>query len=355
MIFSKYKSSTYNQHFVSQAEQRLNSCSANPSSKKSEIYCFNIVDKVDPKIFLSGKNKITNNLSFRDLFTLARIGESERLNFERLFQKYEDNYPSQVAEMLGWLTRVRGKAGETAICISLGDIEDFNFPTFVDTVKHIYTYKLLNWVRNPHKIKEILRIFKTYTDCCIDNPSALALYSALTKKNSEEEKYICDTFNVSAKEYKEWIRLLLLFLYVDGDESSVLEGIVQQSFQAKEYCTNILIFVFDKRCALLPDTGIVRESLSEGDALYMNVSKSCVVVLQHTRIDKKSLNNLFKKNNIQEMDFVSLQNWLACTVTAKLFVNDESLLAGYNQICVKAAASQVFSASSDVCGVEIVE
>ncbi|HGL6714103.1 hypothetical protein NTJ56_19155 [Burkholderia contaminans] len=355
MSFDEFKNTTHNQHFVSQAEQRLNSCSPDPYSKKAEIYRFDVVEKSHPRICLKGKSAIKRNLSFQDLFTLARIGESERLNFERLFKKYEDGYPNKVADLLDWIATARGRVEDYREGINLQEVEGCDFPLLISHAKYIYTYKLLNWLRNPYKIKETLKSFDLYLNHSIDKPGAIELYIALTDKNGAEEQYICHTYGVSPKEYKEWIRLLLLFLYAEGDESSILEGFVEEFFQAKEFTNTIVIHVFDEQRALLPDTGVVIDAPPGCLATYMNVSKGCVISLQHTFIDGEYIDEIVRRHKLPKATREKLMNKLGNMIFGKLYINDEAALAGYNKICVRGAALQVFSASSKVQGVEVVE
>lgn len=352
MSLKDHTNNTYNQHFVSQAEQRLNSCSADAQSPKAEIYSFDIIDRDQGKIRLNKKNKIQNNLAFSDLFTLARISETERLNFEHLFGRYEANYPSQVSTLRAWIATARDKVEYTSNGIDLKNIEGCDFSIFLEAIKNIYTYKLLNWLRNPYKISEVIKTFDKFTDLTINKKNAISLYTALTKKNQAEEKYICDTFSISTKEYKKWIRLLLLFLYSEKDEPSSLQGMVEEFFKADECSHLIFVLLSDQSCALLSDTGVIKDSPEFGDATYMNISKNCVILLQHT-FNEIVLKNLISKNKYLSSYSIETRDEIAHSINAKLFVNDEELLAGYNKICVKAAALQVYSASIDIIGIKV--
>lgn len=352
MNIDEFKNTTRNQHFVSQAEQRLNSCSPDRTSKKAEIYCFDIIGKNPPKISRGEKSAIKKNLSFQDLFTLARVGDVERVNFERLFNKYERNYPAHVKSVLDWVGLARSSVEDSNEGVDLQTVDGCDFMQFMAHVKFIYTYKLMNWLRNPYKIKEVLRTFDIYLDHCIDDPGAVALYFALTEKNSAEEKYICDAYGVSSTEYAEWIRLLLLFLYAKSGESSSLDGFVEEFFLAKEFTTAVLVHVFDEHCALLTDTGVVKDSLSDGLATYMNISKNCIILLQHAFVEGAYLDEIVRQHNLPESARKELVKKMGGSLFGKLYFNNNAMLAGYNKICVRAAASQVFSASSSVYGVE---
>ncbi|MFJ2285279.1 hypothetical protein ACIOUF_02735 [Pseudomonas iridis] len=355
MNIDEFKNTTRNQHFVSQAEQRLNSCSPDRNSKNAEIYCFDIIGKNPPTISLGEKIAIKRNLSFQDLFTLARVGDAERLNFERLFHKYERNYPAHVKSVLDWIGLARSSVKDSNDGVDLQSVDGCDFMQLMTHVKCIYSYKLMNWLRNPYKIKEVLKSFDIYLNHCIDDPGAFALYLALTEKNSAEQKYICDTYGVSSKEYAEWIRLLLLFLYAKSDEASSLDGFVEEFFIAKEFTNVVLVHVFDEDCALLTDTGVVKDSSSNGLATYMNVSKNCIISLQHTFVEGAYLDEIVRQNNLPESARKELIKTLGGSLFGRLYFNSNAMLAGYNKICVKAAASKVFSASSSVYGIELTE
>ncbi|CAD5202125.1 hypothetical protein, partial [Pseudomonas sp. FEN] len=299
MSFEKYKNTTHNQHFVSQAEQRLNSFSSNPS-KGAGIYCFDILDKEDPTVGPRRKKSIDKNLAFQDLFTFARIGDKERLNFESMFRKYEDGYPAQISSLLDWVSEARKTARKESGSIDLETIEGLEFSSLLRHVKYIYTYKTMNWLRNPHKIREVTKHFASYVDHCIYSPEALRLYVALASKDGAEEKHICKIYGVSPKEYREWIRLLLLFLYSDEQMKPCVEGFVEEFFLAKEFTNMVLIHIFDDRCALLTDTGVVKSSHSDGMIAYMNVTKGCVISLQHTLVEGKYLDETMKQLNLPQ-------------------------------------------------------
>jgi hypothetical protein len=58
-----------NQHFISQAEQRLNAMNPNTLPENQRIYEFNVVDRDVPVLKLQSPNgrKIENSLSWEDL------------------------------------------------------------------------------------------------------------------------------------------------------------------------------------------------------------------------------------------------------------------------------------------------
>ncbi|WP_435634402.1 hypothetical protein ACSC9U_19075 [Pseudomonas solani] len=356
MSLGNFINITHNQHFISQAEQRLNSCSLEPHSKKAEIYSFSIADRNPPKVLKGTKNKIHRNLSFQDLFTLLRLDKTKRLNLEFLFKKYEDNYPSTVTELLKLINKVRDSIKEKKEGIDLKAITHCDFLELVDLIKKVYIYKTMNWLRNPYQIKRILKIFEPFINHCLSEPDAIRLHIAPSKKDNAEERHICNTYGISHKEYKEWIRLLLMFLYTQENNSNSLEGFSEEFFLAREFCTIISIHLFDEHCVLLPDTGVIKDSIPEGQVTYMNISKECMIALQHTVIDGRYLDEAIKEEKKQPENMREIiKNSLERSIFGKLYINDLPMLAGYNQICVKGSALKVFSATPAIYGVEIIE
>jgi len=83
---------TRNQHFISQAEQRLNASNLSAKPQKQRIYKFKVDNRETSCVSLTNRNgvKICNNLSEQDLFSFDVLDEKkDRYNFEELFSQYE--------------------------------------------------------------------------------------------------------------------------------------------------------------------------------------------------------------------------------------------------------------------------
>lgn len=356
MKLDGFINTTSNQHFISQAEQRLNSCSLNPKSRKSEINRFEILEKNPPKVSSSEKVTISRNLSFQEIFTIQRLSDSERLNFENLFGRYEAEFPARAAHVIELVSIVRKKNTTNSERIDLKKVNDVDFQSFLEDVKFIYKYKIMNGLRNPYQIKDTLNDFKFILDHVIDDEAALNIYISLELKNNSEERYICDKFNISKNEYKEWIRLLLLFLFPKKDGTTILDGFIEQFFKATEFYTTIFICIFDNNCALLTDTGVVKDNGLDDDlTTYMNISKNCIVSLTHTKIEGDRLDKICKDRGLTDNQKRQLVIDCSGAVSGLLFINNLEFLSGYNKICVQAAAKNVFSGSSEIAGVEILK
>jgi hypothetical protein len=96
-----FKNGTVNQHYISQAEQRLNSANPAAKNRNQRIYEFQVISREPILLQLldSRGRKIENALSFNDLFSFDIIGQLDlRSNLEALFGTYEqalaNNLPS---------------------------------------------------------------------------------------------------------------------------------------------------------------------------------------------------------------------------------------------------------------------
>ena len=136
---------TQNQHFVSQAEQRLNAINPNAKQNNQRIYAFSIVDRDASEIRLLDQKgcKIESNLNFRDLFSFDILNSVHRHNFEQLFQQYEEDI---ILHTCRFSTKV-----------NQGDDD------VIDELVNIFRLKLLNTLRNPYSITRSLKIFLTFS------------------------------------------------------------------------------------------------------------------------------------------------------------------------------------------------
>lgn len=343
--------STRDQHFVSQAEQRLNSSTPNARLKNSKINRYEIAQKNPPKVCAKENVAVGRNLSFQEIFTIRRIDGKNRINFEKLFLRYEVDILERVAHLVDAISCARENGKLSSTETDLRAIRDFDSEKFLDDVKFVYKFKIMSGLRNPYCIKDTLKDFNFILNYAFKDEEAINIYIALELKNDAERNEICSEFNVSKSEYDSWIRLLLLFLFVQKDGTTLLDGFVNEFFSAKDYCTHVLVGVFDDKCALLTDTGIVKDLMST--ISYMNITKNCVISLAHEKLDSEALAEFCRVRNFSEDQRKEIVSRRSGKVFGRLFVNDLEFLSGYNKICVQGAFRHVFSGSSEIDGVEI--
>lgn len=351
----KHTNLTHNQHFVSQAEQRMNSCSDNPGKKKAKIFRFT-VDKSQPST-INPQNKATieNNLAFHDLFTIMRTGHSKRINLEALFNRYEADYAESARSIIEAISMARSSPGPATLLLTEDRRPYSKHSPTIDLIKRIYRHKILVGARNPLRVKETLGRFQDFLDHSVADLEALALHRALDGKDPGEERHICETYKLSRDDYRVWIRLLILLLYPKADEETLLDGCVDEFFNAKDYMTLIQVHSFKEGCALLPDTGVVTDALDDGIVTYMNVSKHCIIAVQQTKIETPHFDAFCQSRRMTFEKRLETIESLGSSIQARLVLDDRATLEGYNKICVKACASEVFSGAKDVPGIRVAE
>jgi len=342
-----FTNNTWNQHFVSQAEQKFNS--QNPESKKSAIYYFEILDKSTrpPTIKSEGKKRVESTFAERDLFTIQKLSGKDRVNLERLFHRYESEYADHNRNLLRLVRCARRGKDNNVISI--------NWAGITNELQFIYKNKIMGWIRNPYKIKEILRIFGPASNMVIASPDALDLYQSITNIEELEIAYVCSKFDITFEEYKTWIKIIILFLYFEKEnENTILDGYAEQFFSANELRTFGQIHYFDGAAPLLPDVGVAIDRHDGKHIFYINMSKNCFMVIQHVELEGKYSQDLLTAMNIDTKDFAALLPNLRKNKSIKLYSNNLEMLAGYNQICVKSSRLAVLCASSIVHGINVI-
>ncbi|PSM12658.1 hypothetical protein [Stenotrophomonas maltophilia] len=351
----KHTNLTHNQHFVSQAEQRMNSCSDNPSKKKAKIFRFTVDENQPSTINPQNKATIEKNLAFHDLFTIMRTDHDKRINLEALFNRYETDYAESARSIIEAISMARSNPGSATLPLAEERREYPKDSPTIDLIKRIYRHKILVGARNPLRVKETLGRFQDLLDHSVADLEALALHWALDGKDPREERHICETYKLSRGDYRKWIRLLILLLYRKADEEALLDGCVDEFFNAKDYMTLIQVHSFKEGCALLPDTGVVTDALDDGIVTYMNVSKHCIIAVQHTKIETPRFDALCRSRRMTFEERREAIESLGSSIQACLVLDDRAILEGYNNICVKACASEVFSGAKEVPGIRVAE
>lgn len=355
VAMEKHTNLTHNQHFISQAEQRMNSCSDKPEAKKAKIYKFTVDETQPLTVHLQNKATIENNLAFQDLFTIMRTNDNKRVNLEALFNRYETDYAESAKSIIEAISMERSGPGSATIQLTEELQAHPNHSPTIDLIKRIYRHKILVGARNPLRVKETLNRFQDSLDHSVADMDALALHLALEGKDPREERHICETYKLSRCDYRRWIRLLILLLYRKGDGETILDGFVDEFFNAKDYFTLVRVHSFKEGCALLPDTGVVTDAVDGGIVTYMNVSKHCIIAVVHKKIETPVFDALCRSRKLSSRGRSELIESLASNVQIRLVLDDRATLEGYNKICVKACVSEVFSGAKEAPGIRVVE
>lgn len=330
-----FENKTKNQHYVAQVEQKLNSINPDAKRKERRIYKLKVKDRGNSIVKNTEKNgvKIEDNLSYEDLYTFNFLEEKVRENFENYFQKYENNIERHIKNM-------EGKCNDGYQDITL-------------EVVNIFLYKLMNMIRNPYFIKETIVIFEGLLETDISADNDIIRVMSFTSKNKDN---IYKEYNITADDYKKWLMIIYLAITKkDGDES-LLENIVRNIFNDKDYHKSVLILFYDDKFCLLSDKSFNLVSIGDGSfVLEFNLRKD--VFISFPFFSSQYMSNLMKQElgvsdeYIQEV--LSVQKRLSKNIKSTKNSNKIEALSEYNKRTIENCDEHVFGASKEYEGVTV--
>ena len=328
---------TQNQHFVTQAEQRLNSINPNAKENDQRIYAFSLVDRDPPKIQLAkGKgHKINKTLSVNDLFSFDVLDKTNRYNFEQLFQPCEDD-----------ITRYT--------CEFFDKIEQSN-ESVNDEMFRILRLKLLNIIRNPYLIKMTLNIFRPFINVHPTNPDLYREYERVVFGNKPHQSYLCNLFGITEDQYNDWLRcIFLLLIRVDDENLTSFDKVVANLFNNGNLHTMISLYTYDNETCLLSDNGFVNCSDNPNRmVMAFNLRSRAFVQYAFSDIDA------FIDERVGDIpsryrEGVEQYKSGPKNVTISRHRNDLKSLQGYNMNAVLQCHSHVYNSAKKCHGVEVV-
>ena len=238
------KNTTRNQHFVSQAEQRLNSQTRSIKDSDQRIYAFSVVERDPPRIRLThGRGrKITSTLSFNDLFSFDILDGKNRYNFEAMFQRYEEDI---ARHSQGLIDKI--KSGESVV---------------KEELVRVFLLKLLNTFRNPHSVQRTLNTFPAILkNVHPTDPVQYQEYERVVFGNRPHEESLCRQFGITIDQYRMWLRSLFILLNLaDGASLTLFDQVVASLFNDGNLHVQIRLCTYDTETCLLPDNGFVNWS-----------------------------------------------------------------------------------------------
>lgn len=350
---------TVNHHFISQAELRQNSLNFTKKAAESKIFRYQISDKNKLKLSKPSKPEIRNTSCKSDLFTLDFLDSGSRLNLEKYFKYFEDKYTAEADKFLGDL---KVKVDE-----AVGRTDRIDGSEFENSIKFLRKIKFMNYIRNPFMIRKSLKEFSFCRDFIVHGVGEefnliLRAITENNEKNKRQRDYLCRLYDVTPTEYLSWIKLLILFLYFDEkNKVSLIDGMIEEYFIAKELHTTVLISYYSDESLLrplVPDTGCI---MHYNMGCLFNVSKNCFVALEHKQIDSDEMREVAVETlrqmelPLNEGNLQLVKKCVAGNKTFKIIVNDKELLEAFNRECIKESVEFVFSSSNYVPGAEILE
>lgn len=331
----KFEDKSENQHYIAQVEQKLNSINPNAKKEKRRIYKLKVKDRNNSIIKNTEENgvKIENNLSRKDLYTFNFLEDGVRENFEDFFKNYENNIENHIKNM-------KKKCNDGYQDITL-------------EVVNVFLYKLMNIIRNPYFIKETIAIFEDLLEIDISEDNDIIRVMNFTSKGKDK---IYKEYNITADDYKKWLIIIYLAITKKDGEELLLESIVRNIFNNKDYHKDIWIFFYDDKFCLLSDKGFNLESIGDGNfILEFNLRKD--VFISFPFFSSYYMFNLMKQElgasdeYIQEV--LSVKKILNKDIKARKNPNKIEALSKYNQRTIQNCHEHVFGASKEYEGVTV--
>jgi len=241
------ENSTRNQHFVTQAEQRLNAMNPHADARHMRIYSFEVVDRENYTLALESVNgrPIGTNLSLFDLFSFdVPDGNSVRHNFESLFQRYEKHIAVHTRNLLSKLN-----VGSKDIKAEIIDL---------------FAAKLLNFVRNPFCIPKVLNTFPGLAAYDPTDPALLTSYRRIVSGKKPHQAHLCAELGITDAQYVKWLRVLFMLLVPMAEgQPNFFESMIKSLFENQKTYLSAFIFEYDSAQCLLSDRGF-SQSIEDG-------------------------------------------------------------------------------------------
>jgi hypothetical protein len=209
-----YQSIVKNQHFISQAEQRLNSMNPSAHPRNQKIFNYSVIDRDSFSIKLVNPKgeKIGNNLSYLDLYSFERIDDKTRENFENLFVPYEANITN--------ITKT--------IIIKMNN----NQLPSKEELKMIYGSKMLNFLRNPLSIAKAMNTFGKAAEFRPTDDFGRETYDKIINGRKPHQKHLCERLGISDANYIKWLRMIFMMLFrFPGWETNMFDSYINNAFE----------------------------------------------------------------------------------------------------------------------------
>ncbi|CAK1722267.1 conserved hypothetical protein [Vibrio crassostreae] len=313
------KNYTKNQHYLSQAEQRLNAVNPCAGNKKQKIYGFEVSG--DGQLGCPKLLKIESTLSDLDLYSFSILEDKARLNFESEFGRYE-------SEIESWVASLNSKVKN-------------GFSDVAEEVQHIFVLKFLNTLRNPFTIKETLQIFKKYSNYYPTNVELREIYSKIDTEVKPHMSTICERYGVMDSEYLAWLKILYLLLYVrDNEGSNLLESVVKSFYENAVHHIQVFVCRYSReQSVLLSDKGFNKFDSSESCINYeFNLDYKSHIAFAFTDVTAALPDHPLHGNE----RIIELFKSMPQQINLRVEVDNEELLSAYNIRTVTQASGMVF-------------
>lgn len=328
---------TINQHYLSRAEQRLNSKNKNAHHRNQEINIFDVEDiKVLGFNATPATKKIAVALMGQDLFSI-RTGRDKRLNLENLMTPFESGFSEAVDDF-----------------ISNNAFKEKSVDENTKSLKKILSLKLMSTFRNPYYIERTLRILNFGTNFILDSNEHLTALINLYRKDNNIKR-LSETYNVSEQNYISWINTLIALLLNLENNKSIIEGMVDEIFMANEFIHYITLYTYDNDVVFLPESGMYETADYHSMNYFINLSSRAFLLISSHAVSNfgrmKMSPTLYKFMVEQSKGEISIKETIDKVKGSKYFNtehNNYGMLKVFNTQCVIYSKKHVLFAQSHI-------
>jgi hypothetical protein len=317
-------SETKNQHFISQAELRLNSLNPRASQENQRIYSFEMTDRESFGYKLSSNrgNKIEGSLSIHDLFSFAVVDRKLRLNFEKFFTRYEGRIRSDTESLL------------LKIAKSDSDIKE--------EVINLFVAKFLNFVRNPYSVEKILNTFTILQDFNPAQEPWKGNFVKLLSGHRPQQEYLCSQLGITHNQYVTWLGTLFMLLskFRDG-EPNFMEETIRSLFENSDTVVFVMIYRYTNRTCVVSDQGYTIPVSDEKHVAFdFNLSSNAFIRYMFGDLESLTPNGVPQK-------IIDMYKAQKKKVKVFPFENDMNELEVYNQRTLYQCHSRIYSSAKE--------
>lgn len=323
---------TGNQHFVSQAEQRLNASNPASTSKKFRIFSFRITDRKNHTIELESErgHLISSTMSMLDLFSFdVPEGTSLRLNLEHQFKKHEDNVGALTKRLLGKLSSRGNDIG--------------------DELVDLLAAKLLNFVRNPFCIEKVLNSFPDFAAYSPTDPDLLTTYQTIASGRKPHQDYVCRELGVSHETYIQWLKLLFMVLTpLKSGESTLFDNMIKRLIENRSTHNAAFVWIYDHAHCLLSDRGFCQPVESGPTMTGWSFNLCSTAYIDYVFADVAAL--MKGKTSAQYLEYLlEVRRKMPPSMNWTVTNNDLEALALYNRHVIQWSRERAYCAvKSDI-------
>lgn len=258
-----FSNNTINQHYLSQADQRLNALNPDAPRKKKRIYEFKITDREKHSASLVSPRGIgtAEALADSDLFTFAVAEDGlSRENFEKVFERYERNTAALIKRV------IQGK--------NLGMIEAN------EDLLELFTAKMVSFLRNPFCVAKSVDTFGEFAKFHPADPALDAIYLRVLSGKKPQLEELSQRYGLTIEQYFLWLRILFMSLVpMDGGASNLFDAGCRAIFFKAGNRTVIQVHTYTSERCLLSDRSITSiDNMGGMTMLMFNLAANAFVV-----------------------------------------------------------------------------